>query len=101
MKFCQKSTERRDLIERGAKVVVASVGANGFDASAETAEGKFNNRLRRSRSFEECRFKTKEQETEPLTDIEIARLAVKAGRGQERAQQDHHNCWQRQDQRLR
>jgi len=66
---------------RGAKDEVDSGKTNGADAPAETAAGEFKNRLRRSRSFEECKFKTKEPETEPPTDIEIERLAVKATPG--------------------
>jgi len=50
-KFCQNSIARRDLITRGAKVL-DSVGA-ARTVVVETAEGEFNNRLRRSRSFEE------------------------------------------------
>jgi len=52
---------------RGAKDEVDSGETNGADAPAETAAGEFKNRLR---SFEECKFKTKEPETEPPTDIE-------------------------------
>jgi len=52
-KFFQKSTARRGLVMRGANVVLDSVGANRADVVEETAEGEFNNRLRRSSSFEE------------------------------------------------
>jgi len=80
---------------RGAKDEVDPGETNGADAPTETAAGEFTNRLRRSRSFEECKFKTKEPETEPPTDIEIERLAKAApgpGKGTT-------GPWQRQDQR--